>query len=331
MGDWWYLLTTEYSENSKTIYRKSRSIYGPWQMPDDDAFDGRAYYAARSTAEERNTMATTGNWKGQMLLWLRDNYGGVIQAGMNSDPESGYISQYYSTPSEPLYKDAQEYAESVDNLNSSAEFSTTSKYGEGQPQQINYNGEYTFIGPYNLTHTDGRIDGTATITTKEERKLETNLYSTDGKSVQQLSSLGNYSGDNFYIVYKGEVESVQKIELTSKVKQNIIRARIALSEGAVRTSQNIGVFYGTGGGSTESDVPLTLPGVAESRLSIKKVNSGTGKPMQNIGFVIYSVEQQAYVNTNNATNQRYVKNIKDAETFITDANGEFTVNKLTKN
>lgn len=289
-----------------------------------------AYYAARSTAEERNTMATTGNWKGQMLLWLRDNYGGVIQAGMNSDPESGYISQYYSTPSEPLYKDAQEYAESVDNLNSSAEFSTTSKYGEGQPQQINYNGEYTFIGPYNLTHTDGRIDGTATITTKEERKLETNLYSTDGKSVQQLSSLGNYSGDNFYIVYKGEVESVQKIELTSKVKQNIIRARIALSEGAVRTSQNIGVFYGTGGGSTESDVPLTLPGVAESRLSIKKINSGTGKPMQNIGFVIYSVEQQAYVNTNNATNQRYVKNIKDAETFITDANGEFTVNKLTK-
>lgn len=289
-----------------------------------------AYYAARSTAEERNTMATTGNWKGQMLLWLRDNYGGVIQAGMNSDPESGYISQYYSTPSEPLYKAAQAYAESVVNLNSSAEFSTTSKYGEGQPQQINYNGEYTFIGPYNLTHKEGRIDGSAIITTKEGAELSTNLYSTDGKNVQQLSSLGNYSGNNFYIVYKGEVESVQKIELTSKAKQNITRARIALSEGAVLTSQNIGIFYGVGGGSTEIDLPLTLPGVAESRLNIKKINNGTGRPMKEIGFVIYSVDQQAYVNTTNQTNQRYVKDIQKAETFVTDANGEFAVNKLTK-
>lgn len=288
-----------------------------------------AYYIARSTAEERNTMATTGNWKGQMLLWLRDNYGGVIQAGMNSDPESGDAGQW-STPSEPLYKAAQKYAESVVNLNSSAEFSTTSKYGEGQPQQINYNGEYTFIGPYNLTHKEGRIDGSARITTKEGTELSTNLYSTDGRNVQQLSSLGNYSGNNFYIVYKGEVESVQKIELTSKAKQNITRARIALSEGAVLTYQNIGIFYGVGGGSTEIDLPLTLPGVAESRLNIKKINSGTGRPMKDIGFVVYSVDQQAYVNTNNQTNQRYVKDIKEAEMFITDRNGEFTVNKLTK-
>ena len=28
MGDWWYLLTTEYSERSKTIYRMSRSLKG---------------------------------------------------------------------------------------------------------------------------------------------------------------------------------------------------------------------------------------------------------------------------------------------------------------
>ena len=54
IGDWWYLLTTEYSENNKTIYRKSRSIFGPWQMPDDDAFDGRAYYAARSCGDSEH-------------------------------------------------------------------------------------------------------------------------------------------------------------------------------------------------------------------------------------------------------------------------------------
>nr|WP_272944073.1 family 43 glycosylhydrolase [Actinopolymorpha alba] len=50
MGDYWYLLTTEYSDKSKTVYRMSRSLDGPWVAPADDAFDGRAYYAARSAA-----------------------------------------------------------------------------------------------------------------------------------------------------------------------------------------------------------------------------------------------------------------------------------------
>lgn len=51
IGDWWYLLTTEYSEKCKTVYRMSRSLKGPWIAPVDDAFDGRAYYAARSCSD----------------------------------------------------------------------------------------------------------------------------------------------------------------------------------------------------------------------------------------------------------------------------------------
>jgi beta-fructofuranosidase len=51
MGDYWYLLTTEYSDRSKTIYRMSQSLHGPWKAPLDDAFDGRAYYAARSCSD----------------------------------------------------------------------------------------------------------------------------------------------------------------------------------------------------------------------------------------------------------------------------------------
>jgi beta-fructofuranosidase len=51
VGDTWYLLTTEYSDKSKTIYRMSNSLGGPWAAPLDDAFDGRAYYAARSYSD----------------------------------------------------------------------------------------------------------------------------------------------------------------------------------------------------------------------------------------------------------------------------------------
>ena len=48
MGDWWYLVFSEYSDGNKTRYRMSRSINGPWITPADDSFDGRAYYAART-------------------------------------------------------------------------------------------------------------------------------------------------------------------------------------------------------------------------------------------------------------------------------------------
>lgn len=48
MGDWWYLITTEYSRTNTQIYRMAKSLQGPWITPDDDAFDGRGYYAART-------------------------------------------------------------------------------------------------------------------------------------------------------------------------------------------------------------------------------------------------------------------------------------------
>jgi beta-fructofuranosidase len=51
MGETWYLLTTEYSAKSKTNYRMSKTLTGPWKAPLDDAFDGRAYYAARSCSD----------------------------------------------------------------------------------------------------------------------------------------------------------------------------------------------------------------------------------------------------------------------------------------
>lgn len=37
MGDWWYLITTEYSHASTQVYRMAKSLKGPWIAPDDDA------------------------------------------------------------------------------------------------------------------------------------------------------------------------------------------------------------------------------------------------------------------------------------------------------
>lgn len=50
IGDWWYLIFSEFSDSTLTRYRMSRSLSGPWIAPADDAFDGRAFYAAKSAS-----------------------------------------------------------------------------------------------------------------------------------------------------------------------------------------------------------------------------------------------------------------------------------------
>ena len=48
MGDWYYLLYSNYSDGFGTFYRMSRSPSGPWLRPKVDTFDGRAFYAAKT-------------------------------------------------------------------------------------------------------------------------------------------------------------------------------------------------------------------------------------------------------------------------------------------
>ncbi|MBQ8618820.1 MAG: family 43 glycosylhydrolase [Clostridia bacterium] len=54
MGDWYYLIYSEFSEEKLTRYRMSRSLQGPWLQPKDDRLDGIAYYAAKSAAGEED-------------------------------------------------------------------------------------------------------------------------------------------------------------------------------------------------------------------------------------------------------------------------------------
>jgi beta-fructofuranosidase len=51
MGNWWYLIYSEFTERTETHYRMSRSLKGPWLAPDNDTFDGRAFYAAKTASD----------------------------------------------------------------------------------------------------------------------------------------------------------------------------------------------------------------------------------------------------------------------------------------
>ncbi|MBP3481341.1 MAG: family 43 glycosylhydrolase [Clostridia bacterium] len=48
IGDTWYLSYSRFSEYVNTIYRVSKSPFGPWRTPKNDGIGGRRFYAAKS-------------------------------------------------------------------------------------------------------------------------------------------------------------------------------------------------------------------------------------------------------------------------------------------
>lgn len=55
MGDWYYLVYSNYGDRFQTMYRMSKSLSGPWTAPvKDDAFDSCAYYAAKTGTDGVN-------------------------------------------------------------------------------------------------------------------------------------------------------------------------------------------------------------------------------------------------------------------------------------
>jgi len=49
--DFWVLVYSTFSERNVTHYRLSKSLDGPWLAPENDTFDGRAFYAAKTAGD----------------------------------------------------------------------------------------------------------------------------------------------------------------------------------------------------------------------------------------------------------------------------------------
>ncbi|GAA0700743.1 family 43 glycosylhydrolase [Streptomyces malaysiensis subsp. malaysiensis] len=92
LGDWWYLVYSEFSDAFATRYRMARTPDGPWLAPERDTVDGRAFYAAKSAAvggrrifagwiasREGDTDDGAWQWAGTLsLLEARQNPDGTL-------------------------------------------------------------------------------------------------------------------------------------------------------------------------------------------------------------------------------------------------------------
>ncbi|MFW5893591.1 MAG: GH32 C-terminal domain-containing protein [Verrucomicrobiota bacterium] len=48
LGDWWYLVYTTYGREQVVHYRMSRTLQGPWRVPDKGALNAGAFYSAKT-------------------------------------------------------------------------------------------------------------------------------------------------------------------------------------------------------------------------------------------------------------------------------------------
>lgn len=51
MGDWWYLVFSEFTDKHVTHYRMAKKWNGPWLTPKCDTFDNRNLYAAKTVSD----------------------------------------------------------------------------------------------------------------------------------------------------------------------------------------------------------------------------------------------------------------------------------------
>lgn len=51
MGDWWYLVFSEFSDRTATKYRMAKSLDSEWITPPIDTFDARSFYAAKTVSD----------------------------------------------------------------------------------------------------------------------------------------------------------------------------------------------------------------------------------------------------------------------------------------
>ncbi len=51
IGDWYYHVFSEFSRYHVTRYVMAKSLQGPWIKPENDKFDGRAFYAAKTVSD----------------------------------------------------------------------------------------------------------------------------------------------------------------------------------------------------------------------------------------------------------------------------------------
>ena len=270
-----------------------------------------SYYIYKSTHNESQIKGTGGvldyATKALIYNWIIKNSGITVQelsAGEEITSVSGMDD--YKT-------NASNYAAKIKN----AELKTNSTITSSQKIEIKDGN--TFIGPYNLQTKSGTLK-----TAKINNSIDTKWCSKNGKDIIEMKDLGDYNGNNFYIVVKEKsISSVDKIVISKEYKYYISRIVLAKAHGG--GGQDVAVYDAY---EKSKKVNLELPGIPYSKITITKQEADTKENLANVGIILYNETEKKYVVSGNPAT--YVSDIKDAEVFKTDSKGRIEIDYVSK-
>jgi beta-fructofuranosidase len=112
MGEWWYLLFSEFTDLVATRYRMSRSLKGPWITPSQDTFDGHAFYAAKTASNGKdrfifgwnptrsdNSDAGSWNWGGNLVVHqLVQDKNGLLHVRIPETISAAFTKPVHAAP-----------------------------------------------------------------------------------------------------------------------------------------------------------------------------------------------------------------------------------------
>lgn len=112
MGNYWYLVFSEFTDKIVTTYRISESPFGPWRTPLVNNFDAHAFYAAKSTTDGKRRILF--GWNCIKFDEKDDNFwqwGGTVIPHEIVQAEDGTL--YVKCPEEvsAAYSEAKEVVE----------------------------------------------------------------------------------------------------------------------------------------------------------------------------------------------------------------------------
>jgi beta-fructofuranosidase len=154
MGEWYYLVFSEYTTRTGTRYVMSRSIEGPWVAPKNNQFDNRAFYAAK-TAGDGNRRFVFG-WNGTKS-GNDDNedwqWGGCLTVHEVVQNDDGTLSVRMPPEAEQAFADPAPVRLEVSDTGWRAEggsyrvespYAYSAVFGERMPDTYLLEGELTF-------------------------------------------------------------------------------------------------------------------------------------------------------------------------------------------
>ena len=231
-----------------------------------------------------------------------------------------------------LYKDAITYANSIGSGNSGGSVATKDNTNKANIKVEYYTGSdgvtYEKVGPFNWTF--GGSLNTVTLTGNNGQSPSLKIFASNGTT--EISANQIVSGQDFYVAFRADsgINTISKLEGSGSVSSTgIISAKLwFLYRYRSDEAQRLLLSNHSTQPSTTNFTVKTENITLTINFSVVKVDEDDNSiKLPNVGFKFYNKDSGKYIKMNGNTVQ-YVDTIEEATEFLTDENGQISLNNV---